>query len=98
MAACEVCGIKVAIIQQCRRTKQWVPTCFFVPGGAKAKASAAIAKPIFMVQHDGHYRMVLLSSKQAQAVFKQQSRADSSPKDCPRAASKAESPSTSELE
>eukprot|EP00969_Alexandrium_andersonii_P068690 3029792-Alexandrium_andersonii.AAC.1 len=41
MAACEVCGIKVAILQQCRRTKQWMPTCFFIPQGAKAKASAA---------------------------------------------------------
>eukprot|EP00969_Alexandrium_andersonii_P044243 1941196-Alexandrium_andersonii.AAC.1 len=51
-----------------------------------------------MVQHDGHYRVVLLSPKQAQTVFKQQSRVDCNPKDCPRAAGKADSPCASEIE
>eukprot|EP00969_Alexandrium_andersonii_P130802 5784455-Alexandrium_andersonii.AAC.1 len=51
-----------------------------------------------MVQHDGHHRAVILSPRQAQTVYKQQSRVDSCLKSCPRAAGEPCSSGTSDIQ
>eukprot|EP00969_Alexandrium_andersonii_P243489 10756319-Alexandrium_andersonii.AAC.1 len=46
MSACEVAGVRIIILQHCRKRLQWLPTTFLGPREGKQKATALRAQPV----------------------------------------------------
>eukprot|EP00969_Alexandrium_andersonii_P302198 13358612-Alexandrium_andersonii.AAC.1 len=79
-------GVRVCVIQQCKRSGEWLPTGIFAPSGKQAKAAANATKPICMFLHNGHCKAAMPDLAQMQLLYRQAEKGQHDLASFPRAA------------